>query len=189
MADFWTDDENDDFDEEQRSDGPADLRKAHRAATRKLKELEKQLAERDEQIKSLSGQVRGKSISDVLQAKGVNPKVAKLIPDDVEPSEESVSKWLDDWADVFNINVPDTANASDDAGGSQETQANELPNGVSQDDLTALEGVLSAGDGGGSPVPAGAVSKLLSDVEGNAKSLDDVIGILNKYGISTVDGY
>lgn len=186
MADFWNDDENDDFEDQHQGDGPADLRKAHRAATRKLKELEKQIAERDEQIKSLTGKVRGSSISEVLQAKGVNPKVAKLIPDDVDATEDAVKAWLDEWADVFNITVPDSADTSDDGGASQQDAAPQ--SAVDPADVAALQRALGASDGG-TAVPSGEVSKLLSDVEGNAKSLEDVIEIMHKHGISTVEGY
>lgn len=188
MADFWNDDENDDdFEEQHQGDGPADLRKAHRAATRKAKELEKQLAEAQEQIKNLTGKVRGTSISEVLQAKGVNPKVAKLIPSDVEATDEAVTKWLDEFGDVFNITVPDSADTTDDGGASQDDDTPPA-SGVSAEDIAALQAALGASDGG-SAVPSGAVSKLLSDVEGNAKSLDDVLEIMAKHGISTVDGY
>ena len=188
MADFWNDDENDDFEEQHSGDGPADLRKAHRAATRKLKEMEKALAERDEQLKSLSKQVRGSSISEVLQAKGVNPKVAKLIPDDVEPNAESVTKWLDEWADVFNITVPDSADTSDNGGASQAGDSPQQVDGPSAEDLAAFTSALGASDGG-TAVPTGAVSKLLSDVETNAKSFDDLLKIMNAHGITTVEGY
>ena len=41
----------------------------------------------------------------MLKDKGLKSpeKVAKLIPSDIEPTSEAVSKWLDDFADVFGL--------------------------------------------------------------------------------------
>jgi hypothetical protein len=33
----------------------------------------------------------------------VNSKIAKFIPSDLDPTEESLSKWLDDNGDVFGF--------------------------------------------------------------------------------------
>lgn len=188
MGENWNDDQEDDFEESQ-GDGPADLRKAHRAATRRAKELEKQLADLAEQNKTLLGQVRGKSIADLLQAKGVNPKVAKLVPDEVEASDESLSKWLDEYADALNITVPDSATPPETDGASQDPATSVAPSDeIGQDELAALSDALSVGQPG-SVVPAGAVSALLSDVEGNAKSFDDLLKIMSKHGIGHVEGY
>ena len=43
-----------------------------------------------------------------LAARGVNSKIASFIPQDIDPTEESVSKWLEDYADVFGVNVEQT---------------------------------------------------------------------------------
>ena len=37
----------------------------------------------------------------------MNGKVAKFIPQDLDPTEESLSKWLEDNADVFGFQVED----------------------------------------------------------------------------------
>jgi hypothetical protein len=48
----------------------------------------------------------------------VNSKIAKFIPSDLDPTEESLSKWLDDNGDVFgfatesNQSVVDPAQAA-----------------------------------------------------------------------------
>lgn len=188
MGDNWNDDLDDDFEDQTQGDGPADLRKAHRAATRKAKELEKQLADLAEQNKVLLGQVRGKSITDLLQAKGVNPKVAKLVPSDVDASEESLNKWLDEYADALNITVPDSASTAQTDGASREPSASEPAEDISQDDLAALSEALSVGSQG-SAIPAGAASALLSDVENNARTQDDLFAILQKHGIEVKQGY
>ena len=36
-------------------------------------------------------------------SRGVNTKIASFIPQDIDPTEESVSKWLESNADVFGL--------------------------------------------------------------------------------------
>jgi len=91
----WSDE--DDFDgNDDRGDSTAmrELRKADRAKAKRIAELESQLAER-------SKADRDRAVSEVLQARGLNSKIAALIPSDVEPSADAVGKWLEDFGDVF----------------------------------------------------------------------------------------
>jgi chorismate mutase len=46
---------------------------------------------------------RERAIKDALASRGVNSKIASFIPQDIDPTEESVSKWLEDYADVFGV--------------------------------------------------------------------------------------
>lgn len=75
------------------------LRTQLEAALEAKKALEQELA-------SLKGQVRERTVSDVLQAKGVNPKVAKFIPSDVEGAD-AIGTWLTENADIFGFKVSD----------------------------------------------------------------------------------
>lgn len=92
-------DYEDDYDEDEDSGRDSDLVKNLR---KQLKEAQKGLRERDERLTSLEGAVRERTVSEVLSSKGVNPKVAKLMPADVS-SPEDIDQWLTDYADVFNI--------------------------------------------------------------------------------------
>ena len=65
------------------------------------------MAEFKTQFDSLSKAQRERAVKDVLEARGVNGKVAKFIPQDLDPTEESLSKWLEDNADVFGFQVED----------------------------------------------------------------------------------
>lgn len=103
----YEDDEDDFGDDEPR--GNSELVKNLR---KQLKEASKALRERDERLSSLEGQVRERTVSEVLTAKGVNPKVAKLMPSDVQAPED-IEKWLTDYADVFNIAMGDTPPAEE----------------------------------------------------------------------------
>ena len=92
--------EDDDFDTPS-NDGN-DLVKQLRKAT---KQKDKELAELKAQYESLAKANRERAIKDALASRGVNSKIASFIPQDIDPTEESVSKWLEDYADVFGIDI------------------------------------------------------------------------------------
>lgn len=105
-------DYEDDFDtEEDEGRGDSDLVKNLR---KQLKEQQKLLRERDERLSSLEGAVRERTVSEVLTAKGVSPKVAKLLPSDVNSPEE-IENWLTDYSDVFGLGAGDPAPAAEEA--------------------------------------------------------------------------
>ena len=96
-------DEDDDFDfEDSSSDSVVkQLRKVNRTLEKRLKELEAE-------ANQMKAQTRQRTVKDVLTSKGVNPKVAALIPQDIEPTEEAVSGWLNEWGDVFGVKTEET---------------------------------------------------------------------------------
>lgn len=100
MSNYDYEDDDDDFTSESNNDLVKQLRK-------QLKQRDKELNEFKSQFDSLSKTQRERSIKDVLEARGVNGKVAKFIPQDLDPTEESLSKWLEDNADVFGFQVED----------------------------------------------------------------------------------
>ncbi len=65
----------------------------------KIKELEQELS-------GLKTQTRQRTVKDVLQAKGLNPKIAAFIPADIDTSEEAISNWVNEYGDVFGIQAP-----------------------------------------------------------------------------------
>jgi DNA uptake protein ComE-like DNA-binding protein len=90
--------EDDDLDTPQNDGG--DLVKQLRKAN---KQKEKELADLKSQFENLSKAQRERAIKDALASRGVNQKIASFIPQDIDPTEESVSKWLADYADVFGF--------------------------------------------------------------------------------------
>ena len=90
--------EDDDFDTPSNDGG--DLVKQLRKAA---KQKDKELAELKAQYESLNKANRERAIKDALASRGVNTKIAAFIPQDIDPTEESVSKWLESNADVFGI--------------------------------------------------------------------------------------
>ena len=108
MSNYDYEDEDDDFSTESNNDLVKQLRK-------QLKAKEKEMAEFKSQFDNLSKAQRERAIKDVLESRGVNGKVAKFIPQDLDPTEESLSKWLEDNADVFGFQVEDKQPAVDPA--------------------------------------------------------------------------
>lgn len=75
-------------------------------------QLEKALAENKElktELQTVKGTVREKTVSEVLTAKGVNAKIAKFIPSDIE-GEEALSQWLEENSDVFGFTTNTSSN-------------------------------------------------------------------------------
>jgi hypothetical protein len=87
---------DDDEDNDTTTDVVGQLRKVNRTLEKRAKELEQELA-------GLKSQTRQRTVKDVLQAKGLNPKIAALIPQDIEPTDEALVKWIEDYGDVFGV--------------------------------------------------------------------------------------
>jgi hypothetical protein len=113
MSNNYWDDEDDDQDTETEvqmdgSDLLKKLRKAKRADEKRIKEL-------TEQLETFTKSQREATVKSILEKKGVNQKAARLVLKDLDGdfSEESVTNWLDDNADLFGIEVsqkPDSQN-------------------------------------------------------------------------------
>ena len=88
--------EYDDEDDDTTTDVVGQLRKVNRALEKRAKELEAELS-------GLRTQTRQRTVKDVLQAKGLNPKIAVFIPQDIETSEEAITNWVNEYGDVFGI--------------------------------------------------------------------------------------
>lgn len=116
MSNNYQDWEDDDFDLEDESEQPRkaegndlvrQLRKAQRAAEKKAKELESELS-------TLRSAQRENVIKSVLESKGLNPKVAKFIPADIETTDESINQWINEYGDVFGLAPQQNQSSSPD---------------------------------------------------------------------------
>lgn len=108
MSNFEYEDDEDDI---TTSDNGNDLVKQLRKAA---KQKDKELAELRAQFGEISKANRERAIKDALESRGVNSKIAKFIPSDIDPTEESLSKWLDDNGDVFGYSTTESNQASVD---------------------------------------------------------------------------
>ena len=102
---YWDEDEDDlDTDNEVQMDGSdllKKLRKAKRSDEKRIKEL-------TEQLEGLSKMQRERTVKEVLDKKGVNPKAQRLILKDLdEVNEESVNNWLNENGDLFGLTQPE----------------------------------------------------------------------------------
>lgn len=94
MATNYEYDDEDDFNMEDSTDVVKQLRKVNRTLEKRLKELE-------QEANTLKTTTRQRTVKDVLTSKGINPKVAAFIPQDIEPTEDAISSWLNEYGDVF----------------------------------------------------------------------------------------
>ena len=143
-----------DDDDITQDDSPNDLVKQLRKAS---KAKDKELAELRSQFESLTKGQRERAIKDALAARGVNSKIASFIPQDIDPTEESVSKWLEDYADVFGI----------------ETSQTQTPN-VNPADAAAYKRMTNSADSGASPEHNGDIMQKLMNAN-SKEELDEVI--------------
>jgi hypothetical protein len=137
------DDEDDDFGNEPQ-DVVKQLRKVNRTLEKRLKELEVEAT-------TLKTQTRQRTVKDVLSAKGINPKVAAFIPQDIDTTEEAVSAWLNEYGDVFGVQQsPEETQAKETASDAQRRIQNVMqtgtPPGVDEDALARILNATSAAD-------------------------------------------
>ena len=151
MSNYEYEDDDDDFTNDSSNDLVKQLRKASKQKDKELQELRSQ-------FENLSKGQRERAIKDLLASRGVNSKIASFIPQDIDPTEESLSKWLDDNGDVFGIE-------------SGQTQAS--PN-VDPAQAAAYKRMTNSADSGSSPEHnADIMQKLLNT--NSREELDEVI--------------
>ena len=150
--------EDDDF--ETPSNDGNDLVKQLRKAT---KQKDKELAELKAQYESLSKAQRERAIKDALASRGVNSKIASFIPQDIDPTEESVSKWLEDYADVFGY----------------ETQSNQATPNVDPKQAAAYQRMTNAVEQGATPEFQADIHRRLL----NANSREELDEIIRQSGL------
>jgi hypothetical protein len=151
MSNYEYEDEDDDIATDSSNDLVKQLRKA-------AKQKDKELQELRSQFDNLSKGQRERAIKDVLATRGVNSKIASFIPQDIDPTEESLSKWLDDYADVFGFE-------------SGQTQA--TPN-VDPAQAAAYKRMTNTADSGASPEHNTDIMQKLLNAN-SREELDEVI--------------
>jgi hypothetical protein len=151
MSNYDYEDDDDFTTDDSSNDLVKQLRKASKTKDKELQELRSQ-------FESLNKAQRERAIKDALAARGVNSKIASFIPQDIDPTEESVSKWLEEYADVFGIEV-------------SQTQA--TPN-VNPADAAAYKRMTNSADSGTSPEHNGDIMQKLMNAN-SKEELDDLI--------------
>ena len=149
---YWDDEDDEDDVQQPQFESETDLvrklRKALKAEQKRNKELETSLGD-------LSKAQRERVLKDVFSSRGVNTKVMKFVPQDLDASEESINSWLEENADVFGFTVE------------PEKQVNEK-------DLASLRQMDIVTQGAISPDRANSIEMQLE----NANSEDEILSIL-----------
>lgn len=147
----WEDDDDTMEDDDPNStDLVRKLRKSDRSKEKRIRDLESEL-------NTIRSAQRGNSIKSILSEKGVNPKVAAFIPEDIDPTPEAVENWINEYAELFGL--------KNNAG-----QVN-----LSQNDVNALREIDSVTSGALSPDKE---QDLLLRLD-QAQSVDDIINMIN----------
>ena len=149
--------EDDDFEQEDTSN---DLVKQLRKAT---KAKDKELAELKSQYENLAKANRERAIKDALASRGVNQKIASFIPQDIDPTEESVSKWLENYSDVFGV----------------QTQQNQATPNVDPRQAAAYQRMTNAVEQGATPEFQAEIHQKLM----NANSREELDEIIRQSGL------
>ena len=149
--------EDDDFEQEDTSN---DLVKQLRKAT---KAKDKELAELKSQYENLAKANRERAIKDALASRGVNQKIASFIPQDIDPTEESVSKWLENYSDVFGV----------------QTQQNQATPNVDPRQAAAYQRMTNAVEQGATPEYQAEIHQKLM----NANSREELDEIIRQSGL------
>ena len=147
-------------DDDDLSDLSNDLVKQLRKAN---KQKEKELADLKAQFENLSKAQRERAIKDALERRGVNQKIAAFIPQDIDPTEESVSKWLEDYADVFGV----------------QTQSNQATPNVDPKQAAAYQRMTNAVEQGSTPEFQADIHQKLV----NANSREELDEIIRQSGL------
>jgi hypothetical protein len=172
----WLDDVLDDDEDgdggqgkgEKAMEGPKALRAAYKAKDKRVKELEAQVAE-------LSNKARRVDVQTVLSGLGVkNPKIARLIPDSVEATEEAVTKWVEDFRDVLGLEPATPPEDSKQSDGKTDGEPAGTP--VSQSYVDGVKRTTKIGSDGANTPPAahGSDEDFLAGLKKSGASFDEI---------------
>ena len=150
----------DDDDDYTTSDSSNDLVKQLRKAA---KQKDKELQELRAQFEGISKAQRERAIKDALAARGVNQKISSFIPSDIDPTEESVSKWLEANADVFGLSV----------------ESNQAVPNTDPADIAAYKRMTQAADTGVTPEAGQDIMSRLM----NANSKEELDAVIRESGL------
>jgi hypothetical protein len=107
MAEYTEYDFEDDTDE---FESGTDLLKKLR---KQVSVLSKEIKERDDLISQFQTYSHEASVGEILESYGLNPKIAKFIPSDVEADEDAVAEWLNEYGDAFGITAVDESGSAE----------------------------------------------------------------------------
>jgi len=154
MPNDWDDDE---FDE------PQDETSAFRKLRKAEREKDKALKAAQDELAAVKTKLRARTIEDTIKEKGLNPKIAALVPKDLD--DDSIGAFLADYADVFG--APSTTSTPDN------------PEGLPPVDEPFVDSMNRIGEATGSiqPINNGSEAQMMARI-GAAKNQEELNQIL-----------
>ena len=167
---MYDDDDNDQYDDNS-GDAIGQLRAAHKAQAKQLKEALAALEAANETVGKLTTSVNSRTVADILVAKGVDPGVSKFLKD-VDPTEEGISSWLTENGKLIGY---DPTKGSDESSSEEPQQDEDLT--PEQAELQAAMLRVQNQDANSAPGLINGDKKLeaISRLGENATSFDDVV--------------
>jgi hypothetical protein len=140
----------------------------------RMKQLETENKTLRETNEKLATEARKSAISQVLKTKNIDPKVANLVPKDVEPTAEAVEKWLADYADVFPVKAAEGESGNPDGG-----QDGDGDTGADSDEAAQMALIAQAANGG---QPPGKQADLLKQLTAKDLKREDLLALIEAHG-------
>lgn len=167
---MYDDDDNDQY-ADNSGDAIGQLRAAHKAQAKQLKEALAALEAANETVGKLTTSVNSRTVADILVAKGVDPGVSKFLKD-VEPTEEGISSWLTENGKLIGY---DPTKGSDESSSEEPLQGEDLT--PEQAELQAAMSRVQNQDANSAPGLLSGDKKLeaISRLGENATSFEDVV--------------
>lgn len=164
MSNQW-DNDDDEFEfDDQTGNDPGNLVKTLRKQAKADAAEKKAL---NEKLSQLSNQVRESTIGNIVKSRGLPDKVARIIPKDIDPSEEEVTKWLDEYGDVFG--VPKEESSAENKGA--ELNANQAA-------MQQMNRVASTGT-----APGGNAQETLAALNSDDLTEEKLVQLIKKGGV------
>lgn len=151
---FWQD--GDDPDEVQESNPMRVLREKADADSKVIREMA-------ERLRKMEEKEQRRELADKIVAKGLDPKVAALIPADKNPDE-----WLNEYAGLFARPAEVEAEPSEEEGAGADDS-------VSAENAAALAAIAASAKGG---VPKGGLDAVEAKIKGNWDSQEEFMEYL-----------
>jgi hypothetical protein len=168
LADWWIDDPSDDDTEPETTTPPGP--QLPNKARQHMRKIEKENQELKDKLAKLELSQRKTSVSEIIKAKGYDPKISAFVPKEIDSTDEAVGKWLEDFGGLFaKTGAEDTQDAKEDEG---------KDDAVAPDIKAALAQLSNAASGGMTP-------KMLADLDQqmkNAKTEEELFAIMRKQG-------
>ena len=166
---FYEDEEDDD------RNGRNPLRETVNKLEKRLKELEKDLQTKDEELGKERKTNRQRSVADVLKDKGANPALARYVLQDVEdPTPESVASWLTENGELFGYKPQPTEDPASALG---------LPAGTAlPPDLVAAYQAFQQSQSGGTSASQGSDAALAAKLNDPNLTQAELLNLIGNAG-------